>query len=71
MVYFYRILYNDEKWFMTNLINMMSSNWTVYNNIGLPQERKSSNNLTWHLKKAEKEQSPSPKEIIKIRVEIN
>ena len=49
----------------------------VYSNTGLPQEiRKTSNNLTSHLKELEKEEQIKPKvskrkEIIKIREEIN
>ena len=49
----------------------------VYTNPILPQEtRKTSNNLTLHLKQLEKEEEKNPKasrrkEIIKIRLEIN
>ena len=54
-----------------------SSKREVYSDTGLPQEtRKTSNNLTLHLKELEKEEQTKPKvsrrkEIIKIRAEIN
>ena len=55
-----------------------SAKGKVHSNTGLPQEtrKKSTNNLTLHLKQLEKEETKNPrvsrrKEILKIRAEIN